>query len=185
MVTRTCPGCKTVFPYQEGLESSGGLFRYGVNSPECNAAFGQLLTHEYEQGCFNKHSPQAYAVQHPPHLVVQRERGIEDRFIAASRQSVAIHLVWLYLMLETDLAPLVAGAAVQRVLASGVKLEDEYAKLTVPESLGDITVVDVLKACNDQEHWQLLDAWNRSAWKAWEKDHGLVREWYQKYGHKS
>src|SRR5581483_6735651 len=117
VVTRQCPGCKAIFPYQEGLVSSGGLYRYGVNSAECDAAFNELLAYEYKNGCFNKHSPQAYAVQHPPHLEVQKDRGIEDRLIAASRQSVAIHLVWLYLIVETDLEPLVAGAGVQRVLA--------------------------------------------------------------------
>ncbi len=178
--TTTCPGCKAVFPKSSAYvpEKREGFLRYGVTSFECNEAYEKLIAYEYEQGCFNKHSPQAYAVQHPPHIELQKKLGIEERFIAASLQSVWVHLFALHLMLEKDMPLIDVFKAMQQLLESGAKLED--LPLVQPEDLGAITIADVINAQSQEEHWILIDAWNRSAWQAWAKYHDIVRSFEPK-----
>lgn len=68
MDTRRCPRCQASFASRqhESFTAPSGFARYDVTSFECNEAYGQLIAYEYSQGCFSMHSPQAYAVQHPP-----------------------------------------------------------------------------------------------------------------------
>jgi hypothetical protein len=51
----------------------------------------------------------------------------------------------------------------------------------IPENLGDITVADVLKAKDHDEHMRLVQQWNESVWAAWAPHHGKVKEWYKNY----
>lgn len=149
-----------------------------MNSSACGAAYQDLIAYEYEHGCFNRHSPQAYAVQHPPHALLQQQLGIDDRLQAASRQSVWIHLFALYLMLEKHMPLPEVFNAMKVLLDRGVRLED--LSLTLPESVGTVTIVDVMKAGSEEEHWFLIDAWNRSAWEAWSHHHEMVSGFYSR-----
>lgn len=163
----TCPGCKAVFPLRdkEDVPASTGFARYGVNSYECNAAFAELLAYEHAHGCFNKHSPQAYAVQHPPQLEIQKERNIDERLRAASRQSVWVHLFALHLMVEKNRPLTEVFKTMQLLLDTGIRLEE--VPFDPPYNMGSLTVLDVLKAQSEEEHWRLMDEWNKSAWIAW------------------
>lgn len=178
--TRQCPGCKIILPYQDGLEHllQAGIGRYGVASPECLSLLEQVTVKDYE--CGGHASIDAYAVQHPPHAEIQQKLGINSRLIAASKQSVAIHLLGLYLRIEKNMNRDAAGRAMQKVLASGYKLENE--ELDPPVNLGTITVVDVAKATTCEDHLKLSEEWSKSACKAWKNYYPKVQTWYEKYG---
>jgi hypothetical protein len=182
--TRECPGCHAVFPYQEEANAfqGVGISRYGVTSPECIALFCELLGKEREWFGYPppyRHMVDAYAVQHPPHAEVQKVLDISDRFIAASKQSVIVHLIGLYLMLEKKVSPLEVSAVIDKILNSKVALEN--IELTLPESLGDITVQDVARATTRDAHMRLVLEWSKSAWQAWQKDQAKIRALYEKY----
>jgi hypothetical protein len=178
--TRQCPGCKIILPYQDGLEHllNAGIGRYGIASPECLTLLQQVTLKDYE--CGGHASVDAYAVQHPPHASTQQILGISPRLIAASKQSVAIHLLGLYLRIEKKMSKQAAGIAMQKVLESGAQLENE--QLVPPANLGDITVVDVAQATTCNEHLKLTEEWSKSACKAWAVYYPQVQEWYEKYG---
>jgi len=180
--TRQCPGCKVVLPYQEGLDHllTVGFGRYGVSSPECLALFNQVFIREYECGRPQHGRIDAYGVQHPPHADVQKSLGINERLIAASKQSVAIHLIALYLMIEKKMPLDQVAGVMDHILKSGAKLENE--ELIPPASLGTMTVADAAQAETCQEHVRLIKEWERSVWQAWKSYHHKVQEWVEKYG---
>ncbi len=66
-----------------------------------------------------------------------------------------------------------------RILSASACLENEV--LIAPEDLGKLTVADVVKARNKEEHIQLACLWNQSAWHAWATYHDKVEEWYKMY----
>ncbi len=184
---RQCAGCKIVLPIQEELShlenskqyGSATFGRYGVASPECLVLANQVLMNEYMFGRPMCTRLDAYGVQHPPHPEVQKQLGVEGRYRAASKQSVAIHLIALYLMIEKKMPLEAVSAVMGRILSSQVKLEDE--ELIPPEDLGTITVADVVKASTPEEHVQLVWQWSTSAWQAWKSYHHKVQEWVEKY----
>lgn len=181
MKTRQCPSCKIILPYREDVEhlSSMNVGRYGVASPECLALGNELLFKEYEYGRPMLVRFDAYGAQHPPHEELQKQRGINARLVAASKQSVAIHLLALYCMIEKKMDLAKIPQVMDRVLQN-IDLENE--ELIPLANLGSITIVDVLKANTREEHIKLTWEWSKSAWQAWEKYHSKIREWYEKYG---
>ncbi len=181
MITQQCPGCHAIFPYQEDLtQQNVGFARYGVTSPECFEALNQVMANEYAYDLPMCIRLDAYGAQHPPHAEIQKQLCVNDRLIAASQQSVVIHLIALYLMVEKKIELSKVSQIMARILISGVALEHEA--FTPPEDLGSITVQDVLKATTREEHIRLIWQWSESAWKAWAKDHQRIRELYEKYG---
>lgn len=113
---RNCPGCKVILPYQEGPYN-----RYGINSPECWAAFTELLAQESEHYGYppaHRLIVDAYAVQHPPHLEHQLALKIEKRLIDASIQSIVIHLIALYAAFEEQKELLAISRIMDRVLTN-------------------------------------------------------------------
>lgn len=180
--TRQCPGCHAIFPYQEELNNfeQVGFARYGVTSPECFEALNQVMANEHMYGRPMCIRLDAYGAQHPPHAEVQNILGINARLIAASKQSVVIHLIALYLMVEKKIELPKVSQIMAHILISGVALEQE--EFTRTGDLGSITVQDVLRATDREEHVRLIWQWSESAWNAWSKDHARIRELYQKYG---
>lgn len=174
-----CPGCKLVLPAQQDLQylQASGFGRYGVASSECLALFNIVLAKELEYGNSGNSGIviHPYAVQHPPHVEHQLSLGIDERLRAASRQSVVIHLLALYAMIEKK----VSNDVIDRALSGGTRFED--IQLTPPDNLGAMRVIDVARATNKQEFNQLAQDWIQAAWAAWSKYHERVHEWYKKY----
>lgn len=188
--TRQCPGCKVILPYQERLShlessqqyGSATFGRYGVASPECLALYNQILMNEYMFGRPMCARLDAYGVQHPPHPEIQKQLEVEGRYIAASKQSVAIHLIALYLMIEKKMPLEAVSTVMGRILSSDKQVKLENEELISPANLGTLTVADVVKATTPEEHTELVWKWSRSAWDAWKSYHHKVQEWYEKYG---
>ena len=132
------------------------------SSPACWAAYSEVLAREYsDQAYFQTHrlSVDAYAVQHPGHPNPQ------------TIQSVAVHLVRLYLLLERSLPMERANDAMLRAS------EQEFVWLTPPKSLGVVTVADVWKAEALEAHIAAVRRWADSAWQAWSPHHAAVQNW--------
>jgi hypothetical protein len=154
-----CPGCGVVLP-----EIDDPVHGYMESSPACWRAFGEVLAREYgEPGLHAVHrvSVDSYAVQHP---------GGDSR---QAIQSVGVHLARLCLFLERGLSPAQANAAMLRIGST----KSSMFKLERPDSLGAITVVDVLAAGDGERHAEMARRWARSAWEAWSDHHEIVRRW--------
>ena len=90
-----------------------------------------------------------------------------------SIQSVAVHLISLCLVLERGVEMTRATAAMQ----AAVEHKERYIWLTPPPSLGSMTVADVQRAKNAEEHEKLVRAWAESAWTAWSPHHATIQNW--------
>src|ERR1700743_946623 len=154
-----CPGCGAEFPEQEGP-----THRYVEWRPACWTTYGEVLAREYSDPAYfqvHRLSVDSYAVQHPGH---ENPQAIN---------SVAVHLIRLSLQLERQLTPEQANSAmVQATLNKG-----RYHWLEPPLSLGEVTVKEVWKAGNVEEHIAAVRSWAKSAWQAWSIHRATIREW--------
>jgi len=154
-----CIGCGALVP-----RSDGPTHPYIGASPGCWAVFGEVLAKqygEYRYPAVHRLTVDAYAVQHP---------GTPSR---KSIQSVAVHLVSMYLVLERGFDARRATAAMRRVLAAG----RAFTWLEPPELWGGLTILDVREAQGLEEHTARVRRWARSVWEAWADYHEVVREW--------
>jgi hypothetical protein len=154
-----CAGCGAAVP---GID--GPTHRYLGASAGCWAVFGEVLAREYSDSRFfgiHRLTVDTYAVQHP---------GVPSR---QSIQSVAVHLISLYLTLERGFRPEAATAAMR----SALRHKEEFVWLTPPSTLGRLTILDVRAARDVAEHITLVRHWAESTWEAWAPHHGLVRSW--------
>jgi hypothetical protein len=162
MALSPCPGCGGRFE-----DVDGPTHRYMESSPGCWAVYGEVLAREYSDpayGRVHRLSVDAYAVQHP------------GRPSPQSIQSVAVHLIRLCLILET-------GVDLHRandVIKAAAESEENYRWLPPPSSLGAVTVADVRKAQDADEHEKLVRSWAASAWMAWAPHHTTVSAWLPK-----
>jgi Family of unknown function (DUF5946) len=106
----------------------------------------------------------AYAVQHPGKPSPQ------------SIQSVAIHLLRLYLILERGYTDASAAKAMP-ILA---RHKSSFHWMNPPPSLGDETVLHVWSANDPAAYTQAVWEWARSAWQAWSLHHERVGLWLPK-----
>ncbi len=159
MAMINCMGCGGSF-----ADIKGPTHRYMESCPGCWAAYGEVLAREYsDQAYFQVHrlTVDSYAVQHPGQPSAQ------------SIQSVAVHLIRLCLLLERGLDMPHANA----VMLAAVKSKGSYTWLVPPPSLGSITVADVHRAKDAEEHKRLVRGWAASAWSAWSPHHATIQNW--------
>lgn len=156
----TCPGCGLVLAVPP--DGSGATHAYLGASPECWALYGELLAREYGERAYpplHVLTVDAYAVQHP---------GRPER---RARQSVAVHLMRLCLVLERGADPVFAKRMMSRATGG------DYPWLEPPEPNGSITVRDPLGAEGADEHARQVERWARDVWEAWSVHHATVRRW--------
>ena len=157
-ITR-CHGCGGQFP-----EIDGPVHRYMDSSPGCWAAFGEVLAREFSDPTYfevHRLTVDTYAVQHPGSLSRQ------------SIQSIGVHLIRLCLFLEYGLPAEGANDAMLRVS----KQKHTFTWLEPPTSLGELSVIDVLRAEDVLAHKRVVRSWAQSAWEAWSVHHNSVRQW--------
>ena len=158
-----CIGCGAPVP-----DSHGPTHPYIGASPGCWAVFGEVLAKEYgEYGypAVHRLTVDTYAVQHP---------GTPSR---QSIQSVAVHLIGLYLALERGREPHVITEALGRAVQRG---RSEFVWLEPPASQGSVTVLDIVRAGDLAEHQALVGHWARLVWAAWAAHHATVRSWAER-----
>ena len=144
-------------------KGAGDRHAYLGGSASCWVLYGEVLQREFSDPAYmavHRKTVDAYAAQHP---------GLpEPRTI----QSVNVHLVGLHLVFDLGLKP----EYVRRMLSVLAKRKGALQWLTPPETLGEITVADVAKAENPQQHAEIVDAWGRAVWRAWTPHHPLIRD---------
>ena len=180
---RQCPGCKSILPYQDYPADN----RYGVHSPECRKAFDEIIAKEGLNEWLSVHRliVDSYSVQHPPHSEIQKELGIEKRFVAASIQSIAIHLIALYLAIEKKVELQSIAPIMNKILTTMSHAKKEFEILLPPHDLGAIKAYEVNQAFTDalteREYKELAWKWAHSSWHAWKQHHAMIKQWYEKY----
>ena len=177
---RTCQGCKAIFPIMKNdtpfIEGSS-VNRYGISSPECIAAFCEVLGKEQEWSGYpevHRLFVDAYAVQHPPCVEHQKELGINQRLIDTSIQSIFVHLIALHLAFEKNIPLRDISKRMAYILDTGVKLES--IELKSPKHLGNMTIIDIRKVSNFEEYEKMVWRWARSTWNAWQEHHTIIEQ---------
>ena len=153
-----CPGCGVVLPGMEGPTHD-----YMESSPACWAVYGEVLAREYSDITYravHRLTVDTYAVQHPG--------GDSPQAI----QSVAAHLVSMYLMLELGYSSSRATAVLKAAVEAG-----GLEWLTRPGHPGELTVAHVAQASTAMEHIERVHEWALSVWNAWSAHHAQVKEW--------
>jgi hypothetical protein len=154
-----CVGCGALVP-----DIDGPTHRYMAASPGCWALFGEVVAREFSDFRYARvHllTVDAYALQHPGSPSPQ------------TIQSVAIHLISLYLVFERRYDLQRATKAMQHAASH----KPQFRWLDPPTSLGDITVVDIHQARDPAEHVERVEAWAKAIWNVWEAHHETVRLW--------
>ncbi len=156
-----CPGCGAVLPVVGGATNP-----YRGASPACWARAGDVLAREfgeYDYPPVHRLTVDAYMAQHP---------GGE---VPGAVRSVAIHLMALHLVFERGYS-LNATDQAMRVLA---RRDQPLVHLPRPESLGPLTVLEVVGAPSVEQHTERVWLWARSVWSAWHPQHATIRAWCQ------
>jgi hypothetical protein len=144
-------------------ELDGPTHDYMESSPACWAIYGEVLAREYSDITYravHRLTVDAYAVQHPG--------GTSPQAV----QSVAGHLVSMYLMLELGYSAFRATTVLQSAVERG-----GFEWLERPVSPGALTIAHVADATTAMEHIQRVHEWATSVWNAWSAHHAQVKMW--------
>jgi hypothetical protein len=135
---KRCFGCGALLP-----DTDGPTHTYLGASAACWAVYGEVLAREYGECRYppiHRLTVDTYSVQHPGTL---SRRSI---------QSVAVHLVSLYLVLECGFSLEKATDGIRRAL----KQRGQFVWLEPPSPLGNLTILDVRNATDFAQHEALV-----------------------------
>jgi len=155
----TCYGCKATVP-----DKKGPVHPYIGSSPGCWEIYGDVLAREYSDYRFMKAhqlTVDTYAVQHP---------GKPGR---RSSNSVSLHLLSLYLMLEKRKSAEFARQAMHDLMT----FKKEFDWLDPPADVGRLTVVDIERVDDPKAYIDKVYAWASSAWRAWKPHHRTISDY--------
>lgn len=155
--TVSCVGCHGRVP-----DIEGPVHRYMTASPGCWQAYTGLLGGGLPPSPMAGLIVDAYAATHP---------GVPG---PQSTPSVWIHLVTLCFVLERRWPPEQA-VRLRRLAADGF---DRWRWLVPPDSMGDVSAVDLesaLRAGDGPRAIDLTRRWVEGAWSAWSGHHAALR----------
>jgi hypothetical protein len=164
-----CPGCEALLPVVDGV-----THRYIGASPACWALFSALHNGgepPLALDPMNMLLVDAYAVQHP---------GVPS---AQAIQSVAVHLLTLYGVLER-------GVAVHDLLwlrlrplrTHGQAKHGRFTWLVPPSFAGTLTVADIVQESTPQARTVLLKRYVAQVWSLWQQSYGeTIAGWYARF----
>ena len=167
--TDICPGCCAVLPH-----SKGPTHRYIGASPACWEMFSALLNGgqpPLQPAAFNTLLIDAYAVQHPGRA--------SDQAI----QSVAVHLLTLYSVLERGVAPETAIRIRQKAAGEGRRAkQNRFEWLSPPSFAESPTIADIVKEPTPAARTGYAQHYVETIWSIWWQTYPeRVEAWYQKY----
>lgn len=154
-----CFSCGALVP-----DSEGPAHRYMLSAPGCWHRFGEVLAREYENRDYwplHRLTVDCFAVQHPGEPNPQ------------AIQSVAVHLISLYMVLERNVPP----ERSTRLLKDAVKSSVKFHWLEPPDFRGERTVMDVHATSTAQAHLEAVRAWAESCWQAWSDHRETIQKW--------
>lgn len=168
MILESCPGCGILLPHTEGP-----THRYIGASPACWAIFSALNVGEPPLGSGPYHGliGDTYAAQHP---------GIPS---PQSIQSVAVHLLTLYGVLEQGMNPAQALWLRLRPLRDGkLPKHGRFTWLTPPSLVGSVTVADLVTASTPAARAALVQPYVEGVWLRWAALHRTaIEQWYKRF----
>ena len=152
-----CVGCRGLVP-----DEDGPVHRYMTASPGCWRIYGELTAGGLPAVASAALVVDAYAVTHPGTPGPQ------------STPSVWVHLITLCAILDRGWR-VDQAVRLRRVAADAFS---GWPWLDRPESMGEVAAVDLARALAavDPEAPRVVDRWVVSAWEAWSRHHGPVRE---------
>ncbi|MBI3549238.1 MAG: hypothetical protein HY078_09380 [Elusimicrobia bacterium] len=162
-----CPDCNAQVSAAEGP-----VHPYLGASSGCWALYGEVLAREYSDpryGKVHRLTVDAYSAQHP---------GKSGRRAA---QSVDVHLLALYLVLEAGFSHEDARAVLSTLIAEHKRHDKPFDWLEPPKHLGRVTVLDIHAAKNAETHCRRVAAWADDVWSAWKIHHAYIRSLAQKF----
>ncbi|MBN1898895.1 MAG: hypothetical protein JW827_08970 [Spirochaetes bacterium] len=155
-----CIGCHAEVP-----DINEPAHEYIGASPGCWAIYTSILKKQYGEYGYpeleHRLTVDTYAVQHP---------GKPSK---KSIQSVAVHLISLYYILEKDFTGKMSIKTIQQALHN----KDKYTWLEPPDPIGKTTILDVEKAKDLKEHKIIVKEWAIDVWKAWSAHHDIIKKW--------
>jgi hypothetical protein len=154
-----CFSCGALVP-----DIEGPTHKYILSSPGCWAVYGMILARDYSEFNYppvHRLVVDAYAVQHP------------GKPLRQAIQSVAVHLIGLYLSIEKGME----SKKVTQALGRATQFSENFVWLEPPKTIGLLTVADVVKSKTLQEYDGLGREWARSAWEAWSIHHAQIKKW--------
>lgn len=159
-----CTGCGALVPNEDGP-----THRYIGASPGCWAAHGEVLARGYSVPGFDDGRLMilnSYCVQHPGTPSPQ------------SIQSVCVHLIGLYLVLERNFDGKRALEAV-RAAADGSRA---FHWLEPPTHHYEVTILDIHRAGDPAAHTAAMAALAEITWVAWATHRQQIRDWAAELG---
>ena len=164
-----CPDCGAVL-----LPSSGAGHRYVGASAACWELFAALNNAgepPLAPSALNGLLTDAYMVQHP---------GLPS---PQAVQSVAVHLLALYGVLERSMAPRQAlWIRLQAVNERHGPKHGRFAWLTPPSFTNSLTVLDIVQQQTPGERTAVLQQYVTSIWSLWAADHAAtIAAWYKRF----
>jgi len=161
-----CVGCGALVADIDGVTQ-----KYLGASAGCWAIYGEILAKEFNSAkdvvddnhyrAVHRLTVDAYCVQYP---------GVPLR---QTSQSVAVHLISLYFVLERGFD----AEKALRVIRRAVSHSEKFFWLEPPRFMEATTVIDVSRAKNFFEHEKLVQEWARARWEAWSQHHEQIRRW--------
>jgi hypothetical protein len=152
--TVKCVGCGGLVP-----DEDGPVHRYMTASPGCWRVYSELSAGGMPPSPRAALAVDAYAVTHP---------GVPGQ---QATPSVWIHLVTLCFTLERGW-PAERAVRLRRV---GADAFDGWPWLQPPDSMGEITAMDVAMEPDPTAAGRLVDRWIDGAWAAWSGSHPAIR----------
>lgn len=165
--TVPCIGCAGRVP---GVD--GPIHPYMRSSPGCWRLYGEIgidADGQLNPAAIGSTLMDCYAAQHPGGAEHDRRQ----------RQSVAVHLTSLCLLLEHRLPPLRLTALrgrMSRTVLSHVERSD-WPYLIPPSSPGALTVVEMHRSTGHGSYTAQAERWADAVWTTWSDHHDTVRRW--------
>jgi hypothetical protein len=157
-----CPGCGQELPVIDGARHA-----YVGASSACWTRFAGLgATLPFGGTALRRLVTDAYMVQHP---------GVAER---RAIQSVGLHLVALYLVLDRGLPPDNLSATLQRALAR----PPTWRWLEPPVPNGSSTIVDLETAITAGRTADAVESYVHGVWASWAPHRATVAQWAQVAG---
>lgn len=157
-----CPGCGSLV-----MDIKGPVHKYIGAVAGCWNIYGKVLAKEfgiYDYPAVHRLTVDAYSAQHP---------GNES---VLTTQSVAVHLLGLFFTLEKNYNNDNTIRLVKRLLLN----RDMFYWLEPPEHLGALTIADVYKTKNLNDHARIVKEWAQEVWQSWTPHHKTIIKWAEK-----
>lgn len=151
---RECPGCGVRLPISDAFADE----RYNA-SAECWQLYGELTAYTLSRGYgdfIHQLLVDAYGAQH----VGKQTKPI----------GITFALIGLYLTYERGYT----GRQVQHMHMLLAKRSKSWPMFTPPQTVGAMTVWDVIQTEPGERRDDTLRRWGRSVWDAWEPEHAHV-----------